>query len=496
VTLEQRLRRFGPLIAAVIAVVVVARVWDIRAPLEVEHDQASYLLQAEIFASGRWTAPSPPIPEFFEQPHVQVVPALASKYPPGHAMVLAIGAVVHEPWIMPLLLTGITAALLFALVARLVNVWAAPLACAFWVTTPIVLRYQGSYFSEPTTAALTLAGWWCLLEWLGGRGARWMALAALAIGWSAITRPLTALALAIPVGVVVLRHAASRKRWRDVAIGVATGSAVLGIIPLWSAQTTGSWRETPLIKYQRDYLPFDKPGFSVDSTPPRRLASFDPVIRHMHEYFLTMRKEQTASAMPGLLARRLILILADWFQGFRLVLVVLAVIGLVKGGAALRFGAASAALLVLAYLPYAHWYGWTIYYLELAPVAAAATAAGASFVALRYLDVTRAQRLLPAVGAVMLVASIPGIEIARTVNSNNNRYYRVFAEAMQALPKKPAIVFAYYDSTASSHRAVVRNFANIEKADVWIVHDLGARNAELMKLAPGRAVFRFEADHR
>ena len=493
---EQRLRRFGPLVAAVLAVAVVARVWDIRAPLEVEHDQASYLLQAEIFASGRWTAPSPPLPEFFEQPHVQVVPRLASKYPPGHALVLAVGALVDAPWLMPFVATAVTAALLFALVARLVTVWAAPFACAFWVTTPIVLRFQGSYFSETTTTALTLAGWWCVLEWMEGRGTRWMVLAALAIGWSAITRPLTALALAIPIGVLVFRHAASRKRWRDVAIGIATGIAVLGIIPLWSAKTTGSWRETPLIKYQKDYLPFDKPSFAVDSTPPRRLASFDLVLHQMYDYFLKMRTEQTVGAVPGLAARRVIFLLSDWFQGFRLLLIILATIGVVKGGRAIRFGVVSLGVLLVAYLPYAHWYGWTIYYMEMAPVAAAATAAGAWFAATHYLTARRAQQAVAWAGAAMLLLSIHSIEIARFVNEANNRYYRAFARAVQALPNQPAIVFAYYDTAFHSHRAVVRNFADLPNAAVWIVQDRGKRNAELMKVAPNRAVYMLDADKR
>jgi 4-amino-4-deoxy-L-arabinose transferase-like glycosyltransferase len=496
VSAEIRLRKFGPLVAAVLAVAVVARVWDIRAPLEVEHDQASYLLQAEIFASGRWTVPSPPIPEFFEQPHVQLVPAMASKYPPGHALALAPGSLVGAPWLIPLVLTGVTAALLFALVARTISVWAAPFACVFWMTAPIVLRFQGSYFSETTTAALTLAGWWCILEWREKRAAHWLALAALAIGWSAITRPLTALLLAIPVGMLVLRDAASGRRWRDVAIGVAVGTAVLGIIPLWSAKTTGSWRETPLIKYQRDYLPFDKPGFTVDSTPPRRLASFDPGIRHMYQYFLKLRTEQSPAALPGLLLQRLVLILADWFQGFRLVLIVFAAIGLVKGGPPLRFAALSGALLVLGYLSYAHWYGWTIYYLELAPVAAAATAAGVWFTVSRYFDARRAGRVAAAAAAAFLVLSIQRIETNRVINHNNNRYYRRFAEAVEALPNQPAIVFAYYNPRARIHRAVVRNFADLQKAAVWIVHDLGARNRELMAIAPNRAVYYLEADKR
>src|SRR5438477_1241204 len=85
---ETALRRFGPLATAVLSVAIAWFVWDAIVPIAQAHDENSYLLQADIFARGRWTVPSPPIPDFFEQPHVQVVPSVASKYPPGHALLL------------------------------------------------------------------------------------------------------------------------------------------------------------------------------------------------------------------------------------------------------------------------------------------------------------------------------------------------------------------------------------------------------------------------
>src|SRR5439155_4213764 len=128
----------------------------------------------------------------------------------------------------------------------------------------------GSYFSETTTGALLLVAWYALLRWHHGDGRRWIALVALALGWSAITRPYSAVLFALPIAYVVLRDVLSTRRWRDVALAMAVGGVVTAIIPLWSARTTGDWRLWPATLYTRDYMPFDHPHFGVDSAQPRR----------------------------------------------------------------------------------------------------------------------------------------------------------------------------------------------------------------------------------
>jgi hypothetical protein len=349
---EGWLRRFGPFVAGALSALIVWYVWDAFAPIPKVHDENSYLLQAELFARGRWTAPSPPIPEFFEQPHVQVVPAVASKYPPGHALLLAIGALVGFPALVPLLLTALTGGLVFALATRVTNVFTGMLTWTIWITAPIVLRFQPGYYSEVTTGAALLVSWWALLEWRETRRTRWLLAMALAIGWGAISRPLTMLALAVPIGVVVVHDVARLRLWRDLGAALAVGVAVLAILPLWNAKTTGDWRKNAIEEYRKDYLPFDKVGFTPDTTPPRRTVT--PVLKHVYDYFLSARKEQTLASVPKIAGDRALQLAIAFFQGSRLPLILFAVAGLLVGNRALRFAALSALALVLAYLPYAH----------------------------------------------------------------------------------------------------------------------------------------------
>lgn len=489
---EAWLRRFGPWAAAVVSIAVIWFVWDQVVPIAKVQDESSYLLQADIFARGRWTVPSPPIPDFFEQPHVQVVPAVASKYPPGHALLLTLGALVGFHALVPLLLTGITGALVFALAGRITNPWIGLVTWFVWLTAPIVLKFQPSYFSELTTTPLVLASWWLLLDWRATHARRWLVLMALAIGWGAITRPLTMLAFAIPIGVVVLRDTVRHRLWKDFGLAFATGVVILLVLPLWNAKTTGDWRLSAVEQYRRDYLPFDKIGFSFDSTPPRRSVS--PVLSTTYDYFRLARTQQTARALPEIIGTRAVNLATGFFQGTRLALVPFALVGLFVMPAAVGFALASAAVLFVVHLPYAHWAPWTLYYLETTPVVALLIAIGAWHVLRR--AVRDARNVPPGMVALLLVLAgfaAPAIQRWRMDHRARSRFDRSFAAALKTLPA-PAVVFITYSPRFSNHVNVVFNHADLERAPYWVVHDLGPRNEELRRLAPGRASFDFDEE--
>jgi hypothetical protein len=234
------------------------------------HDEASYLLQAQTFALGRWTNPSPPIPAFFEQYHVFVEPAFFSKYPPGHGLLMVPGIWLGLPALMPMLLHGVAGALLFLLARRVANPWVALLTWVLWLGARANVQFRPTYFSEATSSALWLAGWWALLEWRSTRQRRWLVALAACTGWMAITRPLTAAAFAVPIAIVALWDIVRGRLWRDAAIAFVAGTAVVAIMPLWSQMSLGQVRPSPYTLYSDVYFPFDRMGFGIDSSPARR----------------------------------------------------------------------------------------------------------------------------------------------------------------------------------------------------------------------------------
>jgi hypothetical protein len=485
---------------------LLAWVWGSLRSVAVIHDEAAYLLQARIFASGRWTAAGRPLPEFFEQICVLVTPVLASKYWPGHSLMLVPGIWLGVPGLIPLLFDAVSGAALYLLARRLSGTLVALLAWALWLVSPGVLRFLPSYLAQTTTSVLALLAWGALWRWLESGDRRWLTSLSGLVALGFITRPFTFLALSLPIAVVVLKRIRRRGSWRDLRMPIALAGLILALIPFWNVRTTGRWAGTPYLLYSKTYFPYDKPGFGMDPTPP--LRRLPPDLARYDEMFKENHLGHTIPRLPRILWERSVAIAQSVWGDSYPAWIVFALIGLVSGGGVARFAAASTASLVLSYLIEAHHETWTAYYVEAFPLLAFLSATGLAKVFSR-LEIALARRrsrrvwkpvraagLSVAILAIVVYA-FPQAEVERLWKQSRGEDWARFATLLGRLPPDPAVVFVRYSPKHDIHHSLVMNVPDLEREHFWIAYDRGDDNARLLRLAPERRAFVYdEAGHR
>ncbi len=493
--------RSAPVFVGALSAIVVWWVWGSLQQVAVFHDERAYVMQALIFAGRHWAAAPPPLKEFFQQFHVLDIGGVAAKYPPGHALMITPGAWLDLPGLIPVLLSGVAGSLVFALPRRLAGPWVGLLSWWLWISEARNLTWRASYFSEVTTSAIWLLSWWLLVEWRTTR--KWPLLVALGavVGWGAITRPLTTLVLVVPIAVVVLTDVARDRRWISLGAALAVGCGVLGLVPLWSANTTGDWKETPLTLYTRTYIPWDHPGFGLDPTAPQR--TLRPDLLQVDSVFEALNRQHTVRALPRIAVERLRAIATDTDHDWRKALLVFAVVGLCVLSGEGYFVALTSLLLVLAYLCYVQSPGWTVYYLETVPVLSWLAAWGCWWTLERFVPGAIAgketQRAVPrAAGALLLIAiaTMPfvGAEMlgARRSIRAHTAYHRAFRDRIANLRDSRALIFVRYAPGHDPNASLVGFPPDPTTAPVWIVYDRGDTNATLIDAAPDRAGYLFD----
>ncbi len=491
---------WSPVVAGIVTVFFVRLVWGSFHEPGVVHDERAYLLQAEIFATGHWTAPSPPIAAFFEQMHVFIEPAVFAKYPPAHALTLAPGIWLGLPGLMPALMSGIAGAIVFWLARRLANEWTALLTWWLWTTAWANLVWSASYFSETTSTAMWLIAAWATIRWLDSDRRHYLLWVAAALGWGLEARPLTMATLALPLAFVILRRVRATSAWTALAAPVLLGAAILTLGPVCNTQTLGDWRVDPYAHYSRVYFPFDKPGFGADPTPP--LRPLVPEIAAVGEWSRDLHAHYGLSSLPSAFAGRLLAILVWCADAWRLAIAVLILAALLHASPVERAGVVTIALMLLAYLTFAHQPMWIVYYVEVLPIFyfLAASELGRVLHKLSGLGSEASVRWPApvanaslAVALLLLPLGLNDLRRVRAAIDLRNAFNRAAEAAMARLPPEKAIVFVSYPPSQSPHFGLTRNEPDLGSALQWVVYDRGPRNAELRTLAPGRAAYRLDA---
>lgn len=200
-------------------------------------DSVVQLFQAKIFAAGRLWAPAPAHPEFFLTQHMIVAgDKFFSQFPPGHPAVLALGLRLGLPgwWVSPLV-TALGAVTAYSAIRRFAGRDVGHLCALLLALSPFLLFMAGEQMNHGTALLFLSAGFYALVRGRAAGRHLWFAAGGVALGLAFATRPLDAVAWAVPLGALLLWE----RRWRALAAVVAGGLPVTGLVLAYNAATTG-----------------------------------------------------------------------------------------------------------------------------------------------------------------------------------------------------------------------------------------------------------------
>jgi 4-amino-4-deoxy-L-arabinose transferase-like glycosyltransferase len=212
---------------------------------------------------GKFVLPTPHHAESFERIYTVMKDGRwYSIYPPGHAMLLAVGVLFHIPqWVNPVSSGGIVI-LSYRIAKIMYGMPAARLTLLFFMVSPFFVYMGAGWMNHPTALLFAMLFWYGLISANKTNGWRFvliMVFCGFAYGMLFLTRPVTALAFLIFGMVWVLIHQNNNiKQLITMIILFALGTTPLAVFYLYyNTHTTGS----PLLTGYVDYFGGNPLGF-------------------------------------------------------------------------------------------------------------------------------------------------------------------------------------------------------------------------------------------
>lgn len=243
--------------------------WGVFEAVPRLEDEHINLYQAKVFASGRITQPTPPQPEAFFVPfQINQQGQIFSKYPPGYSLLLAIGVLVGQPWLVNALTAGLGLLGVYLLAKDLFDPDTGLLAAALAAVSPMYIMLSGTLLSHSSNLTILVFFAWAFLRAARERGSpahRYAWLAGGLMGLALTIRPWTALGVGLPfaVGALVIFIQDPRETF-PVFARMALAFLVVGSLwPIYNLVATGS----PLTNTYQLYWPYDTVGFGPGHGP-------------------------------------------------------------------------------------------------------------------------------------------------------------------------------------------------------------------------------------
>ncbi len=246
-------------------------------------DEAAYLFQAQVFAQGRVSVPTPPYPESYWSPFVVDYQGRRfGKYPPGYPLLLSLGVRAGAPWVVNALLGSLSLWFIAQLGREIYSPTAGLLAAALGLACPVFLAESASLLSHPTSLFFITLFLWAFARmirsstceppplWPVSRPSLWPVsrpshhalIAGLSLGYVAITRPFDAIGMGFPLALYgLIRGLRGDRRLLRQGMIVAVVTLLIGLtLPAYWYRLTGDVTSNPY----RFVWPYDHPGFGPD----------------------------------------------------------------------------------------------------------------------------------------------------------------------------------------------------------------------------------------
>ena len=233
--------RFHAFIFAAVSTIAVVLSWALFDATPMIQDSQAQIFHARILAGGHVVLPTPACADHLLADHVIVRPAFYSQYPPGHIVVLALGVLLHAPMLVNPILGGLGVLSVGALARAMHGERTARRAMLLGLASPFVLLMSSEAMSHATGFVLFPLALLAVVRFRATGSPSRAAWLGVVLGALLLTRPVTALALALPLAVLVLRDAARRPD-RRIGLGIVllAGAVVSGLFLAWNDATNGS----------------------------------------------------------------------------------------------------------------------------------------------------------------------------------------------------------------------------------------------------------------